>query len=98
MTLWPRRSESRHAQIDDIRLDLAQLIIGQSNAFNDINAVIVEDRVCLRNEIVKYSLSFRVLQIYRERTFVAVEFEEARRKIRVLAGAEKAKWIHTAFA
>src|SRR4029077_9731536 len=98
MALWPRRAESRHTQIHDIGLDLAQLIIGQADAFNDINTVVIEHGVGLRNEIVKHALSFRVLQIYRERTFVAVEFEKARRKIRILAGAEKAKRVHTAFA
>ena len=78
MALWPRRAESRHTQIHDIGLDLAQLIIGQADAFDDINTVVIEHGVGLRNEIVKHALSFRVLQVYRERTFVAVEFEKAR--------------------
>src|SRR5215475_62249 len=38
-----------------------------------------------------------MLEIYGERSLVAVEFKKTRRNIRILSGPEKPKRVHTAF-
>ena len=75
-----------------------QLLVAEADALDHVDAVVVEHGVGLGDQIVQHALAFRMLQIDRERALIAVEFEKARRKIRILAGAEEAKRVHAAFA
>ena len=66
MTLWAGGAEAWHTQIDDIRLDLAELIIGQANAPNHINAEIVKHGIDFRYQVVENPLTIRMFKIDRE--------------------------------
>src|ERR1051325_10448102 len=78
MTLRSGGAQAGHAQIYDIRFDLAQLLIAKTDAIDDIDAVIVEHDIGFRHEIVKHALSLRVFEIDGEGPFIAVKLEESR--------------------
>ena len=53
MTLRAARAEAWHAQVDDIRLGRAELIVAQANATDHINAEIVEHGIHFRDQVVQ---------------------------------------------
>src|SRR6476620_1302985 len=85
MALGSGGAEAGHAQVDDIRLHSAQLVVRQADALDYVDTVVIEHGVCLRDQVMQHTLPLGMFEIDRKRTFVAVEFEKARRKIRIFA-------------
>ena len=63
MAFWTGSPEPRHAQIDDVRVDLAKLLVSQADALDHINAVIVQYGIYFSDQIMQDLLTARVFQI-----------------------------------